>query len=63
MYQTPIIPTTIIVHEPNPGSAPFHEEGSKRTPSPFVDTSQTKYAENDDIKKIENAIIYFTCYS
>ena len=41
-------------------SAPFHDDGSCKTPSPFVDTSQTKYAENEDMANIEKAIIYFT---
>tara|TARA_Y100001970_G_scaffold117058_1_gene145697 strand:- start:29 stop:280 length:252 start_codon:yes stop_codon:yes gene_type:complete len=59
-YHIPVRPTNKIVHEPKPGSAPFHEEGSCNTPSPLVETSQTKYAENVDIKKIENAITYFT---
>ena len=59
-YQTPITPTIIIVQDPKPGSAPFHDDGSCKTPSPFVDTSQTKYDDDDDMRKIEKAMIYFT---
>ena len=60
-YQIPIKPTTKIVPEPKPGSAPFQDEGSCKTPSPLVDTNQTKQAEKEDIKNIKKAIIYFTC--
>ena len=40
----------MIVAEPKPGSAPSHDEGSVKVPFPLVETSQTKYAENEDIK-------------
>ena len=40
----------MIVAEPKPGSAPSHDEGSVKVPFPLVETSQTKYAENEEIK-------------
>ena len=58
----PIIPTAIIVSEPNAYlSAPFQEEMSNRVPSPLVDTYQTKYAEAVVINPIIAAITIFTC--
>ena len=51
----------MIVAEPKPGSAPSHDEGSVKVPFPLVETSQTKYAENEDIKNIKTAMMYFTC--
>ena len=59
-YQTPTNPTTIIVPAPKPGSFPVHELGSINSPFPFVETYHTKYAENDDIRIMKEAMKIFT---
>jgi hypothetical protein len=61
-YSIPNAPTARIVIEPNAcWSAPFHEEISNNSPSPFVETYHTKYAERDTIIAIIATITAFTC--
>ena len=54
-------PTKIIADAPYPGSAPFHVDGLVATPSPKVDTYQTKEAEDTVITAIIPMIPYFVC--
>ena len=61
-YNIPRIPTARIVIEPNAyWSAPVHVDGFINSPSPFVETYHTKYAEVAVMSAMNPTITPFTC--
>ena len=51
-----------MVAAPNPGSAPFQLLGSVYSPSPKVETYQTKVADEIVINEIKPITPTFACY-
>jgi hypothetical protein len=50
-----------MVREPNPGSAPFQEDGSENVPFPSVEIYQTNTAEDAVMMEIITIITDFAC--